>query len=193
MNAWYGGQAGGTAIADVLFGDYNPSGRLPVTFYKSDNDLTSFEDYSMKNRTYRYFTGKPLYGFGYGLSYTTFRYDQLQVPAEVAGGKSIAVSVRVTNTGKKEGDEVVQLYLVNKNTAITTPLRSLKGFHRIALKAGESKLVKFTLTPEDLTYVDANGKRLPMKGKLQICAGGNQPDEPNPSSGNVVKKEITIK
>ncbi|HEY8898718.1 MAG TPA: glycoside hydrolase family 3 C-terminal domain-containing protein [Niastella sp.] len=193
MNAWYGGQAGGTAIADVLFGDYNPSGRLPVTFYKNDNDLTSFEDYSMKNRTYRYFTGKPLYGFGYGLSYTTFRYDQLLAPVTAAAGKGIAVSVRVTNTGKKAGDEVVQLYLVNKNTAITTPLKSLKGFRRIALKPGESKVVKFTLTPEALTYVDANGKRLPLNGKLQICAGGNQPDEPNPLSGNVVKKEITLK
>jgi beta-glucosidase len=193
MNAWYGGQAGGTAVADVLFGDYNPSGRLPVTFYKSDNDLTSFEDYSMKNRTYRYFTGKPLYGFGYGLSYTTFRYDQLQAPAIAGGGKSITVSVRITNTGKKEGDEVVQLYLINKNTAIATPLKSLKGFSRIALKPAESKVVKFTLTPEDLTYVDANGKRLPLNGKLQIYAGGNQPDEPNPSSGNMVKKEIMIK
>lgn len=193
MNAWYGGQAGGTAIADVLFGDYNPSGRLPVTFYKSDNDLTSFEDYSMKNRTYRYFTGKALYGFGYGLSYTTFRYDQLQAPAMATSGKSMAVSVRVTNTGKKAGDEVVQLYVVNKNTAITTPLRSLKGFNRITLKPGESKLVKFTLSSEDLTYVNANGQRLPLTGKLQICAGGHQPDEPNPSSGNMVQKEITIK
>ena len=95
-------------------------------------------------------------------------------------------------TGKKEGDEVVQLYLVNKNTTITTPLKSLKGFRRIALKPGESKVVKFTLTAEDLTYVDANGKRLPLNGKLQICAGGNQPDEPNPMSGNIVKKEIII-
>jgi beta-glucosidase len=193
VNTWYGGQSAGTAIADVLFGDYNPSGRLPVTFYKSDADLPSFEDYSMKNRTYRYFTGKPLYGFGYGLSYTTFRYDQLQTPAVTEEGKSITVSVRVTNAGKKEGDEVVQLYLVNKNAAIATPLKALKGFQRITLKPGESKVVKFNLLPEDLSYVDANGHRLSLNGKLQISAGGHQPDEPNPSSGNVVKKELIIK
>jgi beta-glucosidase len=193
VNAWYGGQSAGTALADVLFGDYNPSGRLPVTFYGSDSDLPSFEDYSMKNRTYRYFTGKPLYGFGYGLSYTSFRYDQLQMPAANESGKSIRVSVRVTNTGKKTGDEVVQLYIVNQNTAIKTPLKSLKGFQRIGLKPAESRIVRFTLSPEDLSYVDANGQRHPLTGKVQIAIGGSQPDEPNTTSGNVVIKLITIK
>ena len=193
VNAWYGGQSAGTALADVLFGDYNPSGRLPVTFYRSDSDLPSFEDYSMKNRTYRYFTGKPLYGFGYGLSYTSFRYDQLQTPAANESGKSIRVSVRVTNTGKKAGDEVVQLYIVNQNTAINTPLKSLKGFQRIALKPAESRVVRFTLSPEDLSYVDANGQRHPLTGKVQIAIGGSQPDESNTTSGNVVKKEVVIK
>jgi beta-glucosidase len=193
VNAWYGGQSAGTAVADVLFGDYNPSGRLPVTFYRSDSDLPSFEDYSMKNRTYRYFTGTPLYGFGYGLSYTSFRYDLLQTPAANESGKSIRVSVRVTNTGKKAGDEVVQLYVVNQNTAIKTPLKSLKGFQRIGLKPAESRVVRFTLSPEDLSYVDANGQRHPLIGKVQIAIGGSQPDEPNTTSGNVVKKEVVIK
>ncbi|OQP66845.1 glycosyl hydrolase [Niastella vici] len=192
VNAWYGGQAAGTAIADVLFGDYNPSGRLPVTFYKSDSDLSAFEEYSMKNRTYRYFTGKPLYGFGYGLSYTTFRYDKLELPAVAPVGKAVSVSVQVTNTGKKEGDEVVQLYIINENTAITTPLKALKGFQRITLKPGQSRLVTFTVKGEDLTYVDANGKRQPLKGKVKICVGGNQPDEANPVSGNVVKKTVLL-
>ncbi|WP_205508612.1 glycoside hydrolase family 3 C-terminal domain-containing protein [Longitalea arenae] len=193
VNAWYGGQSAGTALADVLFGDYNPSGRLPVTFYRSDNDLPAFEEYSMKNRTYRYFTGKPLYGFGYGLSYTTFRYDQLTVPAAVESGKAVKVTVRVTNTGKKAGDEVVQLYLVNQNPSLLTPLKSLKGFHRITVKPGEMKLVHFTLSPEDLTYVDATGKRLPLHGKIQLAVGGSQPDEPNATSGNIVKKAVMIK
>jgi beta-glucosidase len=193
VNAWYGGQSAGTALADVLFGDYNPSGRLPVTFYRSDSDLPSFEDYSMKNRTYRYFTGKPLFGFGYGLSYTSFRYDQLQTPAANGSGKSMQVSVRVTNTGKKAGDEVVQLYIVNQNTAIKTPLKALKGFQRVALKPAESRVVRFTLSPEDLSYVDANGQRKSLTGTVQIAIGGSQPDEPNTTSGNVVKKELVIK
>jgi beta-glucosidase len=193
VNAWYGGQAAGTALADVLFGDYNPSGRLPVTFYKSDSDLASFEDYSMKNRTYRYFTGKPLYGFGYGLSYTTFRYEKLEMPSMIATGKPVAISVRVTNAGKMAGDEVVQLYVVNQNKKFTTPLKSLKGFQRISLKPSQSKVVTFNLTADDLTYVDASGKRLPLTGNIQICVGGSQPDEANVTSGNVVKKAVLLK
>jgi beta-glucosidase len=147
----------------------------------------------MKNRTYRYFTGKALYGFGYGLSYTSFRYDQLQTPAANASGKAIKVSVRVTNTGKRAGDEVVQLYIVNPNVSIQRPLKSLKGFQRIALKPAESRVVHFTLSPEDLSYVDANGQRKPLTGQVQIAIGGSQPDEPNTTSGNVVKKEVVIK
>lgn len=193
LNAWYGGQAAGTAVADILFGDYNPSGRLSVTFYKSDSDLTSFTDYSMKNRTYRYFTGTPLYGFGYGLSYTTFKYDKLTLPATITKGKKVKVAVQVTNTGKIAGDEVVQLYTINKNTAIKTSLKALKGFERISLKAGESKTVTFTLTPEDLSYTTADGALEQLKGTVEIAVGGHQPDEPNKTSGNVVKKTIMIK
>ncbi|MGB8191530.1 MAG: glycoside hydrolase family 3 C-terminal domain-containing protein, partial [Chitinophagaceae bacterium] len=118
LNAWYGGQSAGTAIADVLFGDYNPAGRLPVTFYKGDSDLPDFNEYSMKNRTYRYFKGTPLYGFGHGLSYTSFQYDQLTLPAAIDREQNVIITARVTNTGKMDGEEVVQLYTssYNKNT-----------------------------------------------------------------------------
>ena len=192
LNAWYGGQSAGTAAADILFGDYNPSGRLPVTFYKSDSDLTSFTDYSMKNRTYRYFTGTPLYGFGYGLSYTTFTYDKLTLPAKVAKGKNVAVTVKVTNTGKIAGDEVVQLYVINKNTAIKTPIKTLKGFERISLKNGESKTVTFNLSPDDLSYVTEDGAMKQLTGNVEIAVGGHQPDETNRSTSSFVTQAIQI-
>jgi beta-glucosidase len=175
VNAWYGGQSAGTAIADVLFGDYNPAGRLPVTFYKSDLDLQGFNDYSMQNRTYRYFKGEPLYPFGYGLSYTTFRYDGLKVPASAQTGKSIPVRVRVTNSGKMDGEEVVQLYVSFPNINIQSPIRSLKGFQRIALKKGESKWVQFQLKPEDLSIIDDQGQPILVRGKVNISVGGGQP------------------
>jgi len=192
LNAWYGGQAAGTAVADILFGDYNPSGRLPVTFYKGDSDLASFTDYNMENRTYRYFKDKPLYGFGYGLSYTNFKYDQLNAPSTVSKGKAAQLSVRVSNTGKLAGDEVVQLYVSNKNAEVKAPIKALKGFERISLKAGESKIVRFNLSPEALSHINADGKSVQAKGKLTIYVGGSQPDEPNPTKGNIPKKELSI-
>lgn len=185
VNAWYGGQAAGTAIADVLFGDYNPSGRLPVTFYKSDNDLPDFDDYSMNNRTYRYFKGEPLYGFGYGLSYTTFGYGQLQMPAMVSKTGTTPVSVLVTNTGNRDGEEVVQLYV--SGTDKEHSIRSLKGIQRIALKKGESKTVRFNLLKEDLSVMDNNGRPVPMKGKISVSVGGGQPDAVNSKSGRAVQ------
>jgi beta-glucosidase len=192
IEAWYPGQAAGTAIADVLFGDYNPAGRLPVTFYKSDTDLPDFNDYSMKNRTYRYFTGQPLYSFGYGLSYTNFHYDKLEVPATAAIGKNISVKVRVANAGKKDGEEVVQLYILNENKTIKAPLKALKGFKRIFLKAGESKIVQFQLTSQDLSVTDNNGVYKQIKRKVLISVGGGQPDEKLKTTSNVVKGLITI-
>jgi beta-glucosidase len=186
VNAWYGGQSAGTALADVLFGDYNPAGRLPVTFYKTDKDLPDFNDYSMKNRTYRYFTGKPLYGFGYGLSYTSFRYDQLQLPEMPARQSYGPVSVRITNTGKLDGEEVVQLYVSGENK-INAPLRSLKRFARITLKAGESRVVQFFLTPEDLSIFDDNGKIMKFSDKITISIGGSQPD----TETNAKKKTVS--
>jgi beta-glucosidase len=192
VNAWYAGQSAGTAIADVLFGDYNPAGRLPVTFYKSDKDLPDFSDYSMANRTYRYFKGEPLYSFGYGLSYTTFAYDQLRLPPSTIKGKTVPVTVRVRNTGKRDGDEVVQLYVSSESKAAGTPLKALKGFQRISLKAGESKTVQFNLSPEDLSIIDDNGDPKQFTGKVTISVGGGQPDVKIKTTSNVVKGNINI-
>jgi len=192
INAWYGGQSAGTAIADVLFGDYNPAGRLPVTFYKNDSDLPGFSDYSMNNRTYRYFKGETLYSFGYGLSYTTFKYDLLKVPASAAKGKKITVSARVTNSGKRDGEEVVELYVSHQNATIKAPVRALKGFQRIALKTGESKLIKFELTPEQLSLVDENGKMYQPKDKVMISIGGGQPGVKNKTTSNVMTRSISV-
>ena len=192
INAWYGGQSAGTAIADVLFGDYNPAGRLPVTFYKSDSDLPGFSDYSMNNRTYRYFKGEALYPFGYGLSYTTFKYDMLTIPATVTKNKNVKVSVRVTNTGKLDGDEVVQCYLQHQNNAGKMPLKALKAFQRITLRKGESKLVSFELTPEQLSLVNETGTIHQPTGKILISLGGGQPGVKNKTTSNTVNKIITI-
>jgi beta-glucosidase len=185
INAWYGGQSAGTAIADVLFGDYNPSGRLPVTFYKSDSDLPGFTDYSMDNRTYRYFKGEPLFPFGFGLSYTTFKYDKLQVPENIVKGKALPVSVQVTNSGKRDGDEVLQLYVSYPNSDLKTPIRALKGFQRISLKKGESKNVQFLLQPEDLSISNESGQAIQPLGNYVISVGGGQ-------TGNVVKSTVNV-
>jgi len=193
VNAWYGGQSAGTAVADVLFGDYNPAGRLPVTFYKSDNDLPGFSDYSMKGRTYRYFTGEALYPFGYGLSYTTFKYTNLRSPATIVKGKNTTVSVQVTNTGKMDGEEVVELYVADQNKNIHAPIKALKGFQRISLKAGESKVVTFNLTANDLSLVNEEGKLYQPKDKLMISVGGGQPGVKNKTTSNVVSATIVIK
>lgn len=192
LNGWYGGQAAGTAVADIIFGDYNPAGRLPVTFYKDDQDLAAFNDYSMDNRTYRYFKGKPLYGFGYGLSYTSFNYDQISLPKTILKGKSLSVSVRITNTGKMDGDEVAQLYVLHQNKTIKAAQKSLKGFQRISLKAGETKIIKFSLSPKDLSFIDTNGISKQLKGRIELSIGGSQPDEANKTSGNIIKKSLSV-
>ncbi len=192
VNSWYGGQSAGTAIADVLFGDYNPAGRLPVTFYKSDNDLAGFSNYSMANRTYRYFRGEALYPFGYGLSYTSFKYDNLVVPASTKAGKPVTISVRVTNTGTRDGEEVVQLYLTHMQQKIRVPLRALKGFQRIELKAGESKTVTFKLSTANLSIVNKDGNLYQPKTAIQVSVGGGQPGVQNKTSSGVLTKRINI-
>jgi beta-glucosidase len=192
LNAWYGGQATGNAVSDILFGDYNPAGRLPVTFYKSDSDLSAFVDYSMDNKTYRYFKGDPLYGFGYGLSYTSFKYDQLQVPSKIKKGQSVSIYVRITNTGKSEGEEVAQLYIINQNPSVKAPLKSLKGFERLNLKSGESKTINFTLSPEDLSLITTEGVLKQSSGKIKLAIGGCQPDEKNEIKNNIVTQIIQI-
>ena len=193
INAWYGGQSAGTALADVLFGDYNPAGRLPVTFYQSDTDLTGFSDYSMEGRTYRYFRGEALYPFGYGLSYTRFTYDKLLLPRAVTPGKKVTVTATVKNTGTKDGEEVVQLYIAHQYIKGKTPLRALKGFKRIFLKAGESKQILFTLTPEDLSLTsETDGKLFQPKGKITISVGGGQPGMKIKTTSNVISRELII-
>ena len=175
VEAWYPGEAGGDAIADVLFGDYNPAGRLPVTFYRSADQLPAFTDYRMAGRTYRYFTGEPLFPFGYGLSYTSFAYRNLRLPAEAPAGVPVAVSVEVQNTGQTAGEEVVELYVKHIGAAVPAPLISLEGFARVSLQPGQSRVVKFTLAPRQLSTVEASGTRLVEPGTLVISAGGVQP------------------
>ncbi len=191
LNAWYGGQNAGTAIADVLFGDYNPAGRLPVTFYKSDADLPDFKNYDMTGRTYRYFKGEPLYPFGYGLSYTTFKYSEIKVPNTVQAGVPVRVETTVTNTGSMAGEEVVQLYLSYPEVAGKAPIRALKGFQRIHLQPGKSRTVSFTLLPEQLCLVNENGALYQPKGNLLVSIGGGQPGERG--SENVRKKKVRVK
>lgn len=189
IQAWYGGQAAGDAIVDVLFGQYNPAGRMPLTTYKSDDDLPPFESYSMENRTYRYFKGEVRYPFGYGLSYTTFAYDQMECAAKVQTGERIQVSATVSNTGKRDGDEVVQLYVAHpQNGNIRIPLCALKGFRRIHLKAGESRQVTFTLSPEDLALTDVKGNLIENAGEVELFIGGGQPRY---ATGSSTKLEIT--
>ncbi len=175
VEAWYPGQAAGTAIADVLFGDYSPAGRLPVTFYQSIDQLPAFSDYRMAGRTYRYFTGVPLYPFGFGLSYAQFAYRKLMVSSHVLSGQDLAVSVEVENTGKVAGDEVVQLYVTDEEASVPVPVRALQGFERIRLAPGERRTVRFVLTPHQLAVVDNAGRRVLQPGGFEIAVGGKQP------------------
>ncbi|MEO7998125.1 MAG: glycoside hydrolase family 3 C-terminal domain-containing protein [Gemmatimonadaceae bacterium] len=156
LEAWYPGQAAGNAIADVLFGDYNPGGRLPITFYKQLSDLPPFENYDMKGRTYRFFKGDVLYPFGHGLSYTTFKYSAVTTSAPTLGASApIVASVTVTNSGTRTGDEVVQLYATHMGSKVERPLRDLRGYQRITLKPGESRVVRFTVDAKSLAYWNA--------------------------------------
>jgi len=175
VEAWYPGEEGGNAVADVLMGTVNPSGRLPVTFYKSVEQLPPFEDYSMANRTYRYFTGEPLYPFGYGLSFTSFGYSSLKLEPSVQAGQPLTVQVSVKNAGKVAGAEVVQLYLSSKGVIDGAPLRSLLGFQRISLKPGETQDVKFELNPRAFSLVSPDGSRSIVPGSYSVWVGGGQP------------------
>ncbi|HEV2206142.1 MAG TPA: glycoside hydrolase family 3 C-terminal domain-containing protein [Candidatus Acidoferrales bacterium] len=178
IEAWYPGEEGGTAVAEALAGDFSPAGRLPVTFYTGVAQLPAFEDYSMANRTYRYFKGEPLFPFGYGLSYTSFAYRHATVSLpQLAAGSTETVSVDVSNTGSMAGDEVVELYLTHPDVP-GAPLRALEGFQRIHLAPGESKTVSFMLHPRQLSTVDPSGKRRIAPGKVEVWIGGGQPVTP---------------
>jgi beta-glucosidase len=175
LETWYGGEFGGQAVADILKGTINPSGRLPITFYSSVSQLPDFTDYSMKGRTYRYFSGTPAYPFGFGLSYTKFSYSKLHIASELLqAGVDQHVSVSVKNAGSRAGDEVVELYLSIVG-AKEAPIRSLKGFTRIYLNAGQETTVRFRLSPRDLALAGEDGTFRITPATYNLWVGGGQP------------------
>ena len=182
LEAWYPGEEGGAAVADVLSGDYNPAGRLPVTFYKSVAQLPPFGNYSMAGRTYRYFSETPLYPFGFGLSFTNFSYQNVRVDKQsVNGNESITATAEVTNSGPLAGDEVVELYITHPEFD-GAPIRSLAGFRRIHLERGQKQTVTFTLPDRELSVVDRDGKRRVPVGSVEVWIGGGQPSAETPAT-----------
>ncbi len=192
IEAWYPGEEGGNAIADVIFGNYNPAGRLPVTVAESIDNLPGFEDYDMKYRTYRYSKIFPLYGFGYGLSYTTFKYSNIAAPASVKTHENVKIAVDVENTGTMDGDEVVELYVKLLDAKVPVPIHALKGFRRIHLKVGEKKTVEFDLKPEALSLINDENKRVVEPGRIQLFVGGRQPGRTALITGEVLKAELVV-
>jgi len=175
LESWYPGQAAGTAIAETLFGDNNPAGRLPVTFYKSVDQIPPFSDYDMDGRTYRYFDGDPLFPFGHGLSYTSFSYSELELPKFVGSGADIPLSVTVENTGSVAGEEVVQLYLTDLEASVPVSIRSLVGVQRVFLQPGEQKKISFTVSSRQTSLIDDQGNRVVEPGQFEVSVGGKQP------------------
>ena len=176
IQAWYPGAMGGKAIADLIFGAYSPSGRLPVTFYSNANHLPAFEDYSMENRTYKFFKEQPLYPFGYGLSYTTFTYSDLNCRETMVPGESVSVSVTVKNTGRMASDEIVEIYLRDEDASVRVPVHKLVGCKRIFLQPDERKKVTFTIDARQFCIINEDGEHLYEAGFYTIYAGGSQPD-----------------
>ena len=194
LHAWYPGEEGGNAIADVIFGDYNPAGRLPITFYKSLEQLPDFNNYDMEGRSYRFLREMPLYSFGYGQSYTRFKYSNLEIsPKKFRTNENISISVKVKvkNIGEYDGDEVVQLYINNISSSRKLPIRSLQGFKRIHIKKEEEKKVEFSLTLIQFSRVDDNGKNILEAGMFSICVGGCQ-EGFNVFKENLIKDSIEI-
>ncbi|GFD68671.1 glucan 1,4-alpha-glucosidase [Alteromonas sp. KUL106] len=185
IQGFYPGEQTGPALVNILYGKTSPSGRLPVTFYSSVDDLPDFNDYSMKNRTYKYYAGTPLYPFGYGLSYTDFRYDSLSLSRNEYG---LAISAKIENRGEITADEVVQVYLSMPDAPTEVPQRELVAFKRVTIKSGQQEKVQFTLKSDQLTYVDQSGIRQPYSGKLQVLVGGGQglKRRDNVLQGNIV-------
>ncbi|MHA2051411.1 MAG: glycoside hydrolase family 3 C-terminal domain-containing protein [Promethearchaeota archaeon] len=176
IQAWYPGEEGGAATADVIFGDYNPSGKLPITFYKSVDQLPVFEDYTMEGRTYRYFKDTPLFPFGHGLSYTTFKYSNLNISSQTAKiGENIEISVDLENIGNYSGEEIVQLYIRNSSSNLNFPIRELQSFKKIKLDHSEKRKVVLVLSPKNFSHINDEGKRLVQPGKFLISVGGCQP------------------
>ncbi len=183
VQAFYPGETTGTALTRLLFGEFNPSGRLPVTFYKSEKDIPDFSNYDMQGRTYRYFKGEPLYSFGYGLSYTTFEYSNLTITktqntAETTKSNfPVVVSAEIKNTGSRDGEEVAQLYLSNKTSKDLVPFVALKGFKRVFLRKGEVQTVTFSLSPEDFSVTNADAQQIIDPGTFRIAVDGKAPGQ----------------
>jgi len=189
LEAWYPGEEGGTAVARTLSGANNPAGRLPVTFYRSLDGLPPFEEYAMKDRTYRYYKGPVLYPFGFGLSYSTFRYSAMRLSTkEVDAGNPLGVDVAVENTSRVPGDEVAELYLDFPGQP-GAPRIALRGFQRVTLAPGEKKLLHFDLSPRDLSWVDPDGKRVLAAGSFHVFVGSGQPVE----NGSGAREAFAIK
>ncbi len=177
IQAWYPGAMGGKAISDLIFGEYSPSGKLPVTFYRNDNHLPDFEDYSMDNRTYKFFKEKPLYPFGFGLSYTSFSYYDMQAKkVKFIPEEDVEVTVKVCNTGEREADEIVECYLRDEEASVRVPIHKLCGMKRVTLKPGEETTVTFVIEGKQFTIINEEGEHLYEPGKFTLYAGGCQPD-----------------
>ena len=176
LQAWYPGQSGGKAVAEVLFGDYNPAGRLPATFYRNLAQLPDFEDYNMAGHTYRFFNGEPLFPFGYGLSYTTFKYGKIQLKSSAQTGETVKITIPVTNTGSRNGEEVVQVYLKKQGEA-DGPVKTLRAFKRVYIPAGKTVKVELELTPKQLEWWDsATNTMRTMPNTFDVMVGGSSKD-----------------
>ncbi len=193
IEAWYPGQAAGQAIADVLFGDYNPAGRLPVTFYQSEKDLPAFEDYNLSQQTYRYFTGTPLYPFGYGLSYSQFHYRDLRLPDVIQAQPSINVKVTLGNQSERAGSEVVQVYIHRETTKKHIIIRQLAAFKRVHLPANRQQTIELEIPWSAFAQYDESGQKTYAPGKYVISVGGGQPNQSIQGSGNILTKTIELK
>jgi len=192
VQAFYPGEATGHALTRILYGETNPSGRLPVTFYKSVDDLPGFLDYQMMGRTYRYFRGSPLYEFGHGLSYTRYTYSDLVLPKEIAIGEPLSLSVTVQNSGDYDGREVVQVYITDELASVPVPFKALVGIQPVFLKAGESMTVSFDIDPERFSLVDQDYQRKVEPGQFAVSAGGCQPGGPAINAGKVVTGKFLV-
>lgn len=173
IQAFYPGEQTGTALAQLLLGDFSPSGKLPVTFYRSVDDLPEFKEYAMKNRTYRYYTGDPLYPFGFGLSYTTFEYDAMEFEKSIKAGSELSVRIRVRNSGNRDATEVVQLYLTDQKASVPVPLKSLVAFRSISLQAGEERWVEFSIQPDQMAVINSDFVAEVEEGDFNLWAGGS--------------------
>ncbi|MGB5262004.1 MAG: glycoside hydrolase family 3 C-terminal domain-containing protein, partial [Lutimonas sp.] len=196
LYVWYPGEQGGNAVADVLFGDVVPSGRLPVTVPYTTEDLPPYEDYRLENRTYRYMTKEPLFPFGFGLSYVAFMYENLQLDKKaIRKNENIKATFTVQNKGDQDAEEVVQLYIKDVEASLDVPQLSLRDFQRVHLKAGEKKEVTFMITPEMLKLVNDKGEKVLEKGKFKLFIGGTQPDKRSQALGAsaVLSTELIVK